>query len=78
MTFDLDDFEGFNAYDESLRGRPIIGALFALAQGDCDAVEIAQAAHFGLLRKTCGACRQSELLVYRAPFRELPFWSYCR
>ena len=38
------------------------------------AVELAQASHFGLLQKEVGACRASELVVYRPPFPRGPFW----
>ena len=46
----------------------------ALAMGDSLAVELAQASHLGLLQQEVGACRASELVVYRAPFPRGPSW----
>ena len=68
------DFRDYQAYRPDLDGKRVVAALASLAQGDCDAVEIAQGAHVGLLTQLCDSCRPEELCVYRAPFPRGPFW----
>ena len=74
VVYDAEDFREFTCWDPALAGRRVAPALAALAMGDSLAVELAQASHLGLLRKEVGACRASELVVYRAPFPRGPFW----
>ena len=71
---DAEDFREFACWDPALAGRRVVPALAALAMGDSLAVELAQASHLGLLQQEVGACRASELVVYRAPFPRGPFW----
>ena len=74
VVCDAEDFREFDRWDPALAGRRVVSALAALAMGDSLAVELAQASHLGLLQKEVGACRASELVVYRAPFPRGPFW----
>ena len=74
VVYDAEDFREFACWDPALAGRRVVPALSALAMGDSLAVELAQASHLGLLQKEVGACRASELVVYRAPFPRGPFW----
>ena len=67
-------FRGFNAWSPELDRVTVVAALSGLAQGDSDAVEIAQGAHLGLLRRRCGAGRTDELCAYRSPFPRGPTW----
>ena len=73
VVYDAGDFREFTCWDPALAGRRVVPALAALAMGDSLAVELAQASHLGLLQKEVGACRASELVVYRAPFPRGPF-----
>ena len=72
VILDADQFKDFLAYNASVAGKRVVGCLNAMAQGDSDAVEVAQAAHFGLLRRRCGGCLPSELMAYRAPILRGP------
>ena len=74
VVYDASDFSEFSCWDPALAGRRVVPALAALAMGDSLAVELAQASHLGLLQKEVGACKASELVVYRAPFPRGPFW----
>ena len=74
VVYDAEDFREFACWDPALAGRRVVPALAALAMGGSLAVELAQASHLGLLQKEVGACRASELVVYRAPFPPGPFW----
>jgi hypothetical protein len=74
VTYDSSVFSQFRCWDPALAGQRVVPALSALAMGDSLAVELAQASHLGLLQQEVGACRSSELVVYRAPFPRGPFW----
>ena len=74
VVYDAEDCWEFTCWDPALAGRCVVPALIALATGDSLAVELAQASHLCFLQKDVGACRASELVVYRAPFPRSPFW----
>ena len=74
VVYGAEDFREFACWGPALAGRCVVPALAALAMGDSLAVELAQASHLVLLQQEAGACRASELVVYRAPFPRGPSW----
>ena len=64
--FHAHELRGLSSFDPSLR-EPLGIGLNTLAMGDNLAVEVAQAAHTGLLRKLCGCMLPGEVLRYREP-----------
>ena len=63
-----DRFKAFSAWRPELEGVDVAPCLNALAMGDNMAVEIANAAHEGVLR-SFGALRPHEQVVHRSLFR---------
>ena len=67
-VYPAESFSTFAAWRPELPGESVVPALGTLAMSGSLAVEIAQAAHLGVLRRLADACRSAELVVYRAPF----------
>ena len=65
-VFNAERFVGWNCWDESLRGKKVVGCFSTLAMGTGFAVEVAQHVHSNLLkRKACLA--DAQWVQYRRP-----------
>ena len=63
-VYDGEEFAGWNAFREDLRGKKVVGCFKTLAMGTSFAVEIAQHAHAVLLYRS-GCLRESERVAYK-------------
>merc|ERR1712015_388017 len=73
VVFPAAAFESFAAYRPELAGLDVVPCLNTLGMGDSLAVEIAQAAHLGLLRRI-GAGLSGQLVRYGSPFPQGPLY----
>ena len=67
MKFHSSEVSHFKSYTPKLDGCEVLICLATLAMGDSLAVEVAQQSHANVLRKLCGAMKDSEVVKYRAP-----------
>ena len=74
VKFEGRDFLDYACYDPALHNSPVYLCLSTLAMGDSLAVEIAQQAHYNLLKMLGGAMLESEVLQYRKPVPRGPFY----
>lgn len=65
-VFPADLFQGWNAWDPSLRGKLVVGCFNTLAMGTSYAVEVAQHTHTNLLRRA-GVLEAQRQVCYRKP-----------
>ena len=63
-VYDGEEFVGWNAFREDLRGKKVVGCFKTLAMGTSFAVEVAQHAHAVLLYRS-GCLRESERVAYK-------------
>ena len=75
IVYPASAFEGYAAYRAELAGLDVVPCLNTLGMGDCLAVELAQAAHLGLLR-ACGAGRPEHFVRYGSPFPRGPLYEF--
>ena len=66
-VFSREEVEHLSCFDRSVSHSHYLIALKTLAMGDSLAVEIAQQAHYNVLKRLCGAMRAGEVLKYRHP-----------
>ena len=67
FVFTADEVSHLKCFDPTLPHTHYLVALQTLAMGDSLAVEIAQQAHFNVLRYLCGSMLPSETMKYREP-----------
>ena len=65
VALDSSVFQDFAALSDSLKGKRVCPALGALAMGDNLAVEIANSAHEGVLKREVGSLRADEHVISR-------------